>query len=148
MSNISTIFSGIKTVIQAKLGSTYSELSHVVDLSKNSFYSLSTRYGVMPQGSKEQSGVTVANTLDQGFKIILTDEYVSDTIEDASIIAKQVALIGLFEDIFRELVRTKCGAPSVVMFVGDFAIEECYLIEKQKIIIVEAHVNVRSRVMI
>lgn len=144
MSNTLAILAGIKNIVSATLGVSYSELTHVLSLEKNRFDGASQRYGVIPQAQSETSGTTQANTIDQTFAIVLTDSYISSALTDSGIIDKIVELMGKFEDINKQLVIQKAGVPSV-LFVGDFAISEALVVEEDKLIIIEGRVNVRSK---
>jgi hypothetical protein len=149
MSNISTIMTGIETTVQAALGTSYKKLDHILNVEKNKWKECVKRWGVLPGSAENTKGVTQANTLDHGFRIILTDEYISDILGDAGIITKQIALMGEMETVFKKLVNDKCGAPSIVRFVGEFAIDESMIFRepiKDKVIIVEGRFTVRSQI--
>lgn len=144
--NIRQIFNGTKARLQAVLGTDYQPLTHVVNIESNKFKGCAKRFGVVPQGQSEFLGETKANTSTQQIKIILTDSYVTSVLNEDDIIEKMLSINDKLESIFRDLVLTKCGAPSVVVWCGNFSIETSVLYETEKIIITEAAFDVRSRV--
>lgn len=146
MSNASTIFSGVKTVVQSALGSEYSELTHTMNLEKNTFSGASKRWGILPSGGFEERGNTQNNTVSQGFKVILTDDYITSECGDSEVIGKVVSMIGLLESVFKALVKQKCGAPTAVILVNGFSIDETLVWEDEKIIVIEANFQVRHQV--
>jgi hypothetical protein len=146
MSNISTIFAGCETVIQNTLGVSWKRLEHVVKLEENKWGSGSSRWGLMPAAANPISGETRANTISQGFRILLTDAFITTVTGDSEVITKTVSLLGQLETLFKNLVLQKCGAPSVVRHVYSFAYEEALILNKEKIIIVEGKFFVQSQV--
>lgn len=143
---ISTVYSAIKTRISTVLGSTYQELTHVFDLSKNRFAGASLGYGLLPASSNETSGETMANTYLQGFKIILTDSYISDSLSDSELIAKTITMLEKLEGIFKDLVVQKCGSPANVQSVLNFAVDSAVIAKEDKVIVVEASFDVRLKI--
>jgi hypothetical protein len=144
--NVRLVYSGTKARLQAVLGVDYSPLTHVANIESNKFKGMSKRFGVIPQGQNEFLGETKANTSTQQMKIILTDAYVTTVLDENDIIEKMLTINDKMESIFRDLVLTKCGAPSVVIWVGNFSIQTSVLYETEKIMITEAAFDVRSRV--
>jgi len=145
MSNISTIFAGVKTAVTASVGSGFAPLSHVADLEKNTFTGSEKRWGVIPAAATEYVGNTSANTIAQGFRLILTDGFVTSEYGDSAVVDKSVTLMGALEDVYKHIILTKAGAPGVVMFVGNFSVSEVLVWWERKIIVVEATFDVRSQ---
>jgi len=149
MSNISTIMSGINSVTQAALGAQWKPLEHIVQIEKNKWKGCTSRWGVLPGGADEASGVTQANTLSHTFRIVLTDEFITDVEGDSSVISKMITLMGKLEDVFKALTKNKCGAPAIVRNVSGFAIDESMVFRepmKDRIIVVEGKFVVRSQI--
>jgi hypothetical protein len=146
MSNISTIKAGIESVVQATLGAEYSKLEHIIKIEQNRFNSEPHRWGLRPAPSKEVEGNTQAHTLAYSFALTLTDSYISDSCGDAEVVEKMTELMGLFEDIYKQLVIQKAGAPSIVRLVSGFAISDVFALKKDKIIIVESRFDVRTQI--
>ena len=146
MSNTSTLMTGIKARVQAALGSTYSPLTHVLSLDKNSFTGADKRWGVLPGAADETSGNTQANTMEQSFRVFLTDSYITSEYDDDGLVSKIVDMMGLTETVYKDLVNTKCGAPSVVRLVSGMAVSDSLIWEDEKIIVCEFGFRVRSQV--
>jgi len=149
MSNISTIMSGVKSVTQTALGTSWKPLEHIVAIEKNKWKNCTSRWGVLPSGADEAQGVTHANTLSHTFRIVLTDEYITDVEGDDAVITKMITLMGKLEDVFKALTVNKCGAPTIVRNVSGFAIDESMIFRepmKDRIIVVEGRFTVRSQI--
>jgi hypothetical protein len=148
MSNIETIMTGVKSVVQTALGVSWKPLEHIVAIEKNKWRGCTSRWGVIPSGAEDVAGVTQANTLTHTFRICLTDEFITDTDGDDVVITKMVTMMGKLEDVFKALTVNKCGAPSIVRNVSGFAIDESMIFRepmKDKIIVVEGRFTVRSQ---
>jgi hypothetical protein len=146
MSNTSTLMSGIKARVQAALGVSYSPLTHVLSLDKNSFTDADKRWGVVPGPSDEVSGNVGNNTMEQSFRVFITDSYITSEYGDSEIVDKIVAMVGLSETVYKDLVNTKCGAPSVVRLVSGMSVNDSLIWEEEKIIVCEFGFRVRSQV--
>jgi hypothetical protein len=145
MSLISTVYSGLKTVIQATLGTDYSELSHCYDIEKNSFETATKRWGLLPYGAPEVNGETRANTSDLKFILLLTDEFGSTEESDTSVIAKEIEMMGKFEDLWKAITLQKAGCSSVCITTGGFTIQKAVTVDKTRIIVVDGECFVRVR---
>jgi hypothetical protein len=148
MSNIETIMTGVKTVVQAALGTSWKPLEHIIAIEKNKWKGCTTRWGVIPSGAEEVSGVVHANTLTHTIRICITDEYITCVEGDDAIVTKMIVLMGKLEDIFKALTLNKCGAPTIVRNVSGFAIDESMMFRepmKDRIIVVEGRFTVRSQ---
>jgi hypothetical protein len=148
MSNISTIFAGVKTAVTASVGVDFAVLSHVADLEKNTFTGAEKRWGLIPAAASEVAGNTSANTVSQGFRLILTDGFVTSEYGDSAVIDKSVELMGRLEAVYRHIILTKAGAPTVVKFIGNFAVSEVMVWWDRKILVVEATFDVHSQTRI
>lgn len=145
MSLISTVYANLKTLIQATLGSTYSELSHCYDMEKNSFETATKRWGLLPYGAPEVNGETRANTCDLRFVLLLTDEFGSIEESDSSVIAKEIEMMGKFEDLWKAITQQKAGSPGTCIITSGFSVEKAVTIDKTRIIVVDGQFFVRVR---
>jgi|SRR6056297_4154836 len=140
------IYNNIKTLIADTLSSDHKELSHVFDIAQNKFQGSSKGYGLLPNSANEIAGETQANTMSQGFKIILTDSYISNNLSDAELTTKTLQMIEATETIFKELVLKKCGSPAMIQNVLNFAVESAVIAKEDKVILVEATFDVRIKI--
>ena len=122
MSEITTLVSGINTRVAAVLGSSYSELGYIADVSDNSFKGASKRYGVIA-GDLDQvetsAGVLGSYTIIQEFVIKVTDRWATSQAGDGS---KRETMISLLEKcllIYKDLINSKAGSPGTVLNVLD-----------------------------
>ena len=133
MSNeVSQILDGIKTRLQAVLGSEYTELGFIIDVSKNPFKGATKRYGILAGDivEVEDSGVTGAYTVEQDFKIKLTNKHATSQAGDSSRRSTMVDLLEKSLLIYKDLVTTRVGVPTLVLRVLDgMATESNYLDE-------------------
>jgi len=147
MAEISTIVTGIKTRIASVLGSTYSELSHTNEVDKNSFKGATKRYGVEAGDivQVEEKGVLGKFTVEQAFKIKLTDDYTSSQISDSSKLTTANGLIEKQLSIFADLTSSRCGASSLVIQTTSLSVDEPEYLDDTNVILVTATVAVTYR---
>jgi hypothetical protein len=145
MSLISTVYGNLKTLIQATLGSGYTELSHCYEMEKNSFETATKRWGLLPYGAPEVEGETRANTCDLRFIILLTDEFGSIEENDASVISKEIEMMGKYEDLWKAITVQKAGSPGTCILTGGYSIQKAVTINKTRIIVVDGQFFVRVR---
>ena len=146
MSNVETIYTNLKSRVGAVLGSDFSEITHTLNLDKNRFDGTSKKFGVLPSSARETTGQTRANTVTQGFEIILTESYISESISDNDLMTKILSLMGKFEDIYKDLINEKAGSPAIVINCSDLQLENALIVSEEKVIIVQASVQITSRV--
>lgn len=146
MSKIQSIKTGCENVIQATLGPTYSRLDNIIKIDKNKFASEPLRWGLRHDTADEVSGNTKANTIAYGFVLTLTDSYVTEEFGDSEIIDKQTQMIGLFEEINRQLILQYAGCPGIAHHVGTFAILASFALHEDKIVVVEGSFKVRTQI--
>lgn len=139
---VSQVYTNLKSLVAAQ--TTYTELSHVFNLSKNRFKTPCGRYGVLIRDTIEVQGSTQRLTHDRRFSVILINSYVTDSVDDSSIVQKQITLIGEFDKIYKEAINTKLGLPSIVMNISTFDISEPIIVEEEKLIMIEGSVTVRT----
>jgi hypothetical protein len=136
-----TLYNNLKEIVQEVTGA--KPLTHTLRIEDNKF-SEGMRFGVLPRGSKESKGVTNNLTSDYVFSIILTQTYITSNITDEDIIQKVLTLTSQFELIFKNVFTSKMKAPDIVIALNDFDISEALLLEKEKTIIVEGNLSVKS----
>ena len=119
---ITTLVSGINTRVKAVLGSEYSELGNIIDVSINPFKGSSKRYGVLAGDIVETesgAGVLGSYTVTQDFQVKVTNKHATSQAGDSS---KRTVMISLLEKcllIYKDLVSNKAGSPSIVLNVLD-----------------------------
>jgi len=145
MGNIATIVTGIKTRVAAELGSTYSELAHTIDVSKNNFKGSSKRYGVISQAHEQTDGTFGRVTLAHTFKIVLTDYYASPSTSDSAKLTSGITLQEKMGDIYVDLVNNQCGAPSLVILTDGLEVEEPEYLEDTNVVVVVGTVRATYR---
>lgn len=142
--SVASLLTGIETQIQAALP-TYKALTHVVDVSKNSFGSTKTRYGVLPLNVTEVSGATNAYTVDQDFEIVLTDSFITTSQGDTGAREKALSLIDKAHTVYKKLIQTKCGDPSNCLLVSSLRISDP-IYDESKIVVIQFNISVRYRI--
>lgn len=119
---ITDLVSGINTRVKAVLGSEYSELGNIIDVSDNPSKGASKRYGVIAgdiDQTEASAGLLGSFTVTQDFIIKVTGKYATSQAGDSS---QRTVMISLLEKcllIYKDLVKTKAGSPSIVLNVLD-----------------------------
>jgi len=142
---INDLLAGIKTRVSTVLGSEFSELPFLIDVSQNNFNQNHNRYGVIPQASFETDSVTKYVTMEQVFQVVLTKAFIDDGISDADKQAKRTELQDLFLDIYKDLINTKAGVPSIVMNITDLNVEDAEYLDEEKVVVMKASINILYR---
>jgi hypothetical protein len=114
-------------------------------MEKNSFETATKRWGLLPYGAPEVNGETRANTCDLKFVLLLTDEFGSIEESDSSVIAKEIEMMGKFEDLWKAITQQKAGSPGTCILTSGFTIEKAVTIDKTRIIVVDGQFFVRVR---
>ena len=119
--SVTDLTSGIKTRVIAVLGSGYSELSNVIDVSDNNFKGASNRYGVVAGdiNQTEASGVLGSYTVSQDFVVKITDRYRSNQAGDSDQRETMESLLEKCLLVYKDLVGSKAGSPATVLNVLD-----------------------------
>lgn len=142
---INDLLESIKTRVSTVLGPDFRELPFVIDVSQNNFKQNHNRYGVVPAASFETDSVTKFVTMTHSFDMVLTKAYIDDGIGDSDKRAKRTQLQDLYLDIYKDLVNTKAGIPSIVMNITDLSIDDAVYLEDEKIVVMNASFNVLYR---
>lgn len=121
MNEITDLVTGIETRVALVLGGDYSSLPFTYDVPRNSFRSSKKRYGVLAGDIEEvdYTGVLGSLTVLQTFTVKVTDNYTPSQTMDGS---QKTVTIGLMEKclaIFKDLINTKAGTPSLVLNLQD-----------------------------
>lgn len=93
--SVSTILTSLASQVSTTLGATWSELEYIYNLEDNSKKSIEKRYGVGALAGQSVEGTTKALTVDFGFFIVLTRDFVNRSSDE-----KQRTLLS---DIYDEL---------------------------------------------
>ena len=142
---VNDLLDSIKTRVASVLGSEYGELPYVIDVSQNNFNQNHNRYGVIPAASFESESVTKYVTMIQSYQLVLTKAFIEDGISDADKQAKRTELQDLVYDIYKDLVNTKAGIPSIVMNITDLQVEDATYLNEEKVVVINASFNVLYR---
>jgi len=147
MSEVTTIKSGIKSRISSVLGSSYKELAFTLDLEKNSYKGNEKRYGVLAGTIGEQDeGVVGKITVIQGFLIRLTDGYASSQINDEDRIAISDGLMNSALTIYKDLINTQAGTPSLVtQVVNEMVTESVGPLGSKNIVGIDMNISIMYR---
>jgi len=123
MSNeITTLLTGINTRVLAVLGSSYSELGYIVDVTDNPFKGSSKSYGTLAGDVSEvetSAGVLGSYTVTQNFTVKVTNKWATSQAGDSSKRSTMVALLEKCLLIYKDLVNNKAGSPNIVLNVLD-----------------------------
>lgn len=120
---VEQINNAITSRVTNVLGSTYSQLDYILDVSKNQFFGNKRRFGVRPLSGASVIGVTRQYTIDQEFEIIITHDFVNVT-NDSDQRAKQFILYDQMDSIFVDLFLTKANIPNIILNIEAITLGE------------------------
>lgn len=148
MSNnqVSTLVSSLESLVSTTLGSGYSKLNFVYDLSKNKWSTSGKRYGVIPLSIEQGDDIIGVNTFNQTFTITITDQWAVNQIDDLS---TQAVILGLYtacHDILDAINDTKAGAPQLVVIVNSSSIDEPEFFQADRVVAVTITINLKYRI--
>ena len=147
MSNtVEQIVTALETGIVAKLGSTWSRLDHVHDLSKNSLRSSNNRFGVRPLSYTSQVESTILRYLsvDHDFEVILTRNYINRG-GDSNLQTQINQLFDDTEDLAVKFFVDKLFLPSIVISVSAVNTEEPEILEEDDTVAIRCVFTVKYR---
>ena len=142
---VNDLLASITTSVGTTLGSEYAELPYKTDVSKNNFNTNNNRYGVLANASLQVDSVTRFVTMSQAYEVVLTKAYADDGISDDDKQAQTSDAQDLVYDIYKSLVNTKAGIPSVVINITDLSIEVPEYLTEEKVVVIRASFNVLYR---
>lgn len=143
---IETIRDGILATMSTVLGAGFSEMPYVNDPLKNNFRGNNDRYGTRQLAANQTPGVTRYMTFEQTFEIVLSKSYYQSSIGDSGARSAALELSGLMNDIHKELINTKAGAPAVVLHVNQLDVEEPQFVEESKFVLLKGQVLLQWRI--
>lgn len=125
----SALVTGITTRAQAVLGSAYKALPFVEDVTRNNLKGDIKGFGVLAGEISQTVGVTRYLTVTQQFQLKIVDRWKSSQAGDS---AKRLLIQDLHEKvlaIYRDLIVTKAGSPSIVINILDGMTTETVVVE-------------------
>ncbi len=148
MSTIGDVTTAIKTRTAAVLGVSYSEAAYGIDFLKNHSKGSSQVYSVIPQNIQNVATVTRSVTYDQVWMVRIGNVYINQNLGDMNQQLVAIESLELAKDLFKDLVDTKCGIPTVCLNVTDLEIEGPIHPTESKMVIIEMSFTVKYRELI
>ena len=148
MSSVSSIKTSIKTALVTYLGNTYKELSFTEDVSQNNWNQIDKGYAVRDVSGSEISGVNRAYTMNLVCEIILSGRYYDTSIDDTRLVSLKDDLVGKVLDIYKIMINTKAGSPTIVMNITGANIPEVENDTDAKILVQKIQFNVIYRIQL
>lgn len=146
MGAITDLQGTIESRIGTLLGPTYSLLSNVTEVEKNSFKGANKRYGVVADDANQTTGTLKQLNLDQVFEVTLTDGYFSTVkADDIDKRVKTLVLQDLIQDIYKDLVSNKAGSPSIVIHTKNLVIDSPSFLEEDRVIVITFKFTIAHR---
>lgn len=142
---VAGLVSSLEGLLSTTLGSGYSKLNFVYDLTKNKWNASALRYGVIPGRIVEGDDIIGASTFDQSFTIIVTNQWSINQVDDSD---KQTKIINLFDkchDIVDQITDTKID-PSKVVIVLETEISEPDLYEQDRVVAIRITISIKYRI--
>lgn len=145
MSNlVGDIISAFETRVATILGAGWNELKYKYDIAQNNYKQNKQKYGVIPLSGSTVDGIMTYYTMEQDFRLILTDGFVND-FDDTSLQASVADLTNKLDDIYKDLYSSKLGIPSTVIVVSSFTIEQPEVLDDNNVIVMQADFTIRYR---
>jgi hypothetical protein len=145
---VTTIRDNIAVRLLAVLGSEFSKLSYMSDVSQNKFGRANKRFGVIPKSALATSGVNGLDTLDHSFEVILTDGYLSGALAQINDELK-TERIGELQDrallIYKDLQVNKGFLDSKVLIVNGLSMSEIEYLDEEKVAILRFEINIKYK---
>lgn len=145
MSTITTLTNSIKSRVAAVAGSNYSEAGYGIDLLKNSKNNSELVYSVIPKGIVDAATVTKSVTYDERFTINLSNIFINEDMSDAQEQIASIALLELTKNLFKDLVATRCGSPSICLNITELEVNDPIHVPDADMVIVEMSFIVKYR---
>jgi hypothetical protein len=142
---IATITDNLKIAVGGALGSDYTEIKHVTDVTKNVWKGSSKRYGVRPLDSTEAPGVLGYHTQLHTFEILVTDSYTATGLGDSEYQNKVKSLQDKLFDIYPAIVRNRAGSPTMIVSIDNFTMSQPEDLERDEVVVQRATVSIRYR---
>lgn len=136
----------METEIQTELGISYKPLAYVENVQKNSLRTSSERFGVRVLFGSQVPGVTRYYTITQSFEVVLSKGYIESALDDSEQVTKAFDNRENLLAIYKRLVNTKCGIPSLVMNVFNLNIAEPEYLEDDKVAVQRATMDITYRI--
>lgn len=102
------IWNGIRSIVSDSLGSSWDEMSHVIDVWDEIYSSKHQKWGVVPDGApgNDSSSTTKRQDFDYRFVVMLGYSWISvGNTSDRAFVQKILEYQGLLEDIYVEIVK-------------------------------------------
>jgi hypothetical protein len=148
MSTINDLKNSIVTRAGIVLGASYSVAGYGIDFEKNNQAASKKIYAVLPEDITDITTVTRSITYNQTFVVKVGNTYINTPMSDS--IQQQVAIdtLELVKDIYKDVVDTKCGLPSVCLNVTELDVEPPLHVVESKMVVVEMSFLVTYRELI
>lgn len=143
--SVRDIKSSMETVIQTYLGNSYKKLAYVEDVTKNNYFGNSERYGVRAVSGSEVPGVTKNVHIIQTFEVVLTKAYSESNIDDTEQIEKSLDNFNNLLSIYKELVNSKAGSPSIVLNISNLVMADPEYLVDSKVAVQRATMDITYR---
>ena len=140
------INNSVEAKMQAILGVQYKILQYKEEVSQNSFTGSMKRFASRATETSEIETVTKFVTFNQGYELIIVDSYYESNIDDSGKSSTMYDMKGKILDIFKELVNSRAGLPSVVLNVESLSMSEPEYLTNQKVIVQRAIIDIKFRI--
>lgn len=145
ISHVRDIKNSIEASIQTTLGVTYKKLAYVEDVEKNSFRTNNERFGVRALFSGEVESVTKNPTFLHSFEIVISKAYLESNLDDEEQVEKALDNFENMLCIYKELVNSRAGVPSIVLNVTNLQMAEPEYLVDSKVAVQRATIDITYR---
>lgn len=143
-STVSSVMTALLSTIATAVGTGWQELVHVQDLSKLNERTAKKGYGMRPMDATAVETPIRSYTLDHAFEIVLTDT-LARVENDEEYRAVLATLYDKADEVFKRIILTKLGLPSLVVNVTGPSISQPEIGPKKIFIALRMRVLVKHR---
>lgn len=136
-----SVIARLVTVVPAD----YKELAFIETIEDNSSRTDNNRYAVRALEAAEFGGVTKTISFDQSFEVVLTKNWVQNSIDDIQQVTASYENRALIQDIYVDLVQTKGGLPGTIINISNLVIAEPEYLLEDKVAVQRATMNIKYR---
>jgi hypothetical protein len=143
-STVTQIIAQIKAIAAGELGLSWTELPHVLDLTKNDERRSRKGYGARPLAASDAQSTTSTYALDHVFELVLMMA-VPKNDDDSQAMAVIGTLYDMQDEILRRAIRQKMNMPFSILMVSNPALSEPEFVNDRQFVALRQQFNVRYR---
>lgn len=135
----------IEIQMATTLGAEYNILDYFDRLEDNTLSRCKERYGVEALGGVEVDSTLKHVTINQDYQLVIAKGYCHTSVNDREAYAAGYELKSQMLCIYRDLIKSKCGRPDIVMNITELVTEPFEFDVDAKVVYLKASIKVLFR---